>query len=655
VVAAVLGVHGPAATFSTACSSSGTAIAHAVDMLRAGQIRVVVAGGADGFSKLTLCGFQALGAVADGPCGPFGSRIGISLGEGAAFVVLERLDDALARGAEPLAEVLACATTWDAHHLTAPEPSGDGMRRAIETALAAADLPPEAIGYVNAHGTGTRANDIAETLALKRVFTGGPPPVSATKSFTGHTLGASSAAGLLAGIAGTQQGWLPPTLAFGGTRPGCDLDYVADVARPASVSNFLALSAAFGGCNCAIVAGRVRSRPSAAPKPVLDRVVITGMGVISSLGCDAASAFEAAVGDPEDQQAWPSHEPVARVCGFDPKRHLPRGRSSRMSAITQFAVAAIEQALTQAGWTAARRRPTEIGLMVGLSRGAAGSFQTCMESVIGGAWGKVSPTAFPHLVMSSVGGQASVAVGLKGPASTIVGEAEVGLTLLGQAAAFLAQRPQLDALVVLTADELSPLFLDLGRSAYGVPALPLADGAVALVLEQQKSAEARGADILAEVAGWAQTFDAGPGELGADDDGTWVEHAIRSALVRAGETPDSVGMAMTLRRGQQRMDQRESMALGRVFGNAIPPVGALPGRAGWAEASGGLLSVAMAVTAFRQGRVPWQTAAADGPGPLRNALVTGSSKHGSNAAVLLRRWDGASDNASCGALDQFAA
>ena len=363
VVAALLSVHGPALTFSTACSSSGTAIAHGVDLLRTGQINAVVAGGADAFSKLTLAGFQGLGAVADGACGPFGSRIGISLGEGAAFLVLERLDDAIARGAEPLAEIFACATTWDAHHLTAPEPSGDGMRRAIENALALAGMPPEAIGYINAHGTGTRANDIAETLAIKRVFAAGPP-VSATKSFTGHTLGASSATGLLAGIAGLHKGFLPPTLAFDGSRPGCDLDYVPNKARPADTSRFLALSAAFGGCNCAIVSGKVDPAAAELAAAEIDEVVITGMGVMSPLGCDPVSAFEAAVGPATDR---PVGEASALVRGFDPKRHLPRGRSTRMSAIVQFSVAAIEQALVAAGWTAARRRPTEIGLMVDIA------------------------------------------------------------------------------------------------------------------------------------------------------------------------------------------------------------------------------------------------------------------------------------------------
>jgi 3-oxoacyl-[acyl-carrier-protein] synthase II len=633
VVASVFGVHGPVATLSTACSSSGTAITHAIDLLQTGQAAVVIAGGADAFSLLTFAGFRALGAVADEACGPFGSRTGISLGEGAAFVVLERLDAALARGATPLAELFGSATTWDAHHLTAPEPSGDGMRRAIESALAISGLSAGAIDYVNAHGTGTRSNDIAETLAIKRVFSA-PPPVSATKSFTGHTLGASSAAGLLAGIAGMRAQKLPPTLNFGTARPGCDLDYVPHEAREASVDAFVALSAAFGGCNCAIVAGQVRAGDeAAAPAPEHDAIVVTGIGVISPLGCDPGAAFDAAF----EEASWGEAE-TANVRGFDPKRHLPRGRSSRMNQITQFAVASAEQALAQAGWTPERRRPTAIGLMVGLSRGAVASFQACMESVGGGAWAKASPSSFPHLVMSSVGGQVSVAVGLRGPASTLVGEGEVGIALLGHAAALLAQRPELDALVVVTADELTPVFLQMQSAAFGRSALPLAEGAVTLVLERQRSAQARGASPLAEISGWAQSFE------GGDAEGVWLERAIRAALARAGEAPERVGVALTLARGETGHDRREAAALRRVFGNTVPPIGAVSPHAGWAEASAGLLAVAMAVLSLQQGRVPrpagrlgmpWLQDRADGE--FETALVAGSSRYGSNAAVLLRQ------------------
>jgi 3-oxoacyl-[acyl-carrier-protein] synthase II len=319
-----------------------------------------------------------------------------------------------------------------------------------------------------------------------------------------------------------------------------------------------------------------------------------------------------------------------------------------MNAITQFAVAAIEQALNQAGWTERKRRPTGLGLMVGLSRGAAGSFQACMESVRGGAWSKASPIAFPNLVMSSVGGMAAVAVGLKGVASTLVGEAEVGLALLGHAATLLSQRPQLDALVVLVADELAPLFLQLQATWRGETAVPMASGAVALVLERRRAADARGAQPLATVAGWAQSFD-GEAELGTDCEGGGLARAMRLALARGDLSAEQTDIAFTLARGETLADQREAAALFNVFGNAIPPITALSGQAGWGEASGGLLAVAMAVEALHQGRVPapggrlgglgapWLKAHAEGV--YRSGLIAGSSRQGNNAAVLIRKPD----------------
>jgi 3-oxoacyl-[acyl-carrier-protein] synthase II len=387
------------------------------------------------------------------------------------------------------------------------------------------------------------------------------------------------------------------------------------------------------------------------PSPVLDTVVVTGIGVMSPLGCDKQTAFAASL---DAEASWAPDAGMVTVRGFESKRHLPRGRSSRMNQITQLAVAAIEQALTDAGWTQPRRRPTAIGLMVGLSRGAAASFQLCMESVRGGAWDKASPIAFPNLVMSSVGGQASVAVGLKGAASTLVGEAEVGIALLGHAASLLAQRTDLDALVVLAADELAPMFLQLHNRAYGHTALPLAEGAVALVLERQGAAVARGAKPLANVGGWAQSFDAVAGKLAPDADGVWLEHAVRAALQQGGAGPEQVSLALTMARGEAHLDRREAAALLRLFGNTPPPIGALSGHAGWAEASGGLLAVAMAIMAMHSGLVPAPASRSGTPrlgapwllapakGDFRIALVAGSSRHGSNAAVLLHRLDQAS-------------
>ena len=186
-----LGLEGPEATISTACASSATAMSYAYELLQAGKADVILfAGGADAFSLNTYAGFYALGAMPVGPCSPFSEGIGVTFGEGAGFVVLESLDRALARSARIHGELLAYGATGDAHHITSPHPSGEGLKRALEMAMARSGLSIDAIDYVNAHGTGTRDNDTSETMAIRELFKGRPPcpPVSSTKSCSSDTL-----------------------------------------------------------------------------------------------------------------------------------------------------------------------------------------------------------------------------------------------------------------------------------------------------------------------------------------------------------------------------------------------------------------------------------------------------------------------------------
>jgi len=657
VVATLFGIHGPVITTSTACSSSGTAIAHGIELLRSGRADVVIAGGADAFSKLTYAGFSALGAVADGPCGPFSDMIGMTLGEGAAFLVLERESHARARGVSALAGLYGCGSSWDAHHLTSPEPSGNGMYRAISGALAVSGLAAGQVDYINAHATGTRANDISETLAIKRAFDGmAIPPVSATKSFTGHTLGASSAMGFIAGMSAMQNSHLPPTLNFAAARPSCDLDYIANQGRTAEVQHFLAQSAAFGGANCVIAGGQAdRIR-----QPVgfdIDRIVISGMGLISPLGCHAEGFFEALLagkqaGEANQDPQHALHTPLlARVTDFDPRRQLPPGSGARMDRISQYAIAALNQALKDAGMASVSQRGAELGLMVGLCRGAAASFETYMESVRGGQWGRASPLVFPNLVMSSVGGKAAIALGIKGPASTLVGGADVALSLLANAAEYLLRRSDLDAIAVVVADELTPLYIHLDHTRRGgSAALAPAEGAVAFVLERQAHVMARGGKVHAELAGWAQTFGA---LTGADSSAgsVWQKQAIRQALEHAGSSPQAIDFVMAVARGVPARDRREAEVIRRVFADGMPALTALAGHTGIAEASGGFFAVAAAVMALRQGCLPaaagrlLDTVPGYLPVPARGqytqALVTAASDMGTNSALVLRRHEAA--------------
>ncbi len=249
------GIKGPVYTVSTACSSSSHAIGQAFWMVRSGIIDLAITGGSEAmFSMGILKAWEAMRVVSPDTCRPFSrDRNGLILGEAGAMMVLETLESARSRGAPILAEVLGFGMSSDAHHLT--QPSVEGPALAMQAALGDAGLAPEAIGYVNAHGTGTVANDPTETAALYSVF--GPRasklPVSSTKSMHGHTLGAAGALEAVASIAAAREGFLPPTVNFTEPDPACDLDVVPNVSRPGNPEFLMSNSFAFGGLNAVLV------------------------------------------------------------------------------------------------------------------------------------------------------------------------------------------------------------------------------------------------------------------------------------------------------------------------------------------------------------------------------------------------------------------
>lgn len=197
-------------TISTACSSAANAIELGADMIRAGEAQIVVAGGSECITKFHLNGFNSLMILDHNQCRPFDAeRAGLNLGEGAAYVVLESAQSAAERGVRPLALLSGYANACDAYHQTASSPQGDGAFKAMSKALADAALSPADIDYINAHGTGTPNNDLSESQAMKRLFGETMPPVSSTKSLTGHTTSASGAVEAVICILALRNGFVP--------------------------------------------------------------------------------------------------------------------------------------------------------------------------------------------------------------------------------------------------------------------------------------------------------------------------------------------------------------------------------------------------------------------------------------------------------------
>ena len=246
------GLRGPSFSIASACASATHAIGQAFHMVRSGMLDVAVTGGGDASVVVgVLKGWEALRVLSTDACRPFSrDRSGLVIGEGAAILVLEPLDAARARGAEVLAELVGFGMSADAGDLTAP--SEEGAAAAIRAALADGGLAPAEIGYVNAHGTGTRLNDRTEAAALRLVFGGHPPPVSSSKSMMGHCMSAGGALEAVLTVQALRDRVLPPTIGFREADPECDLDVVPNVARAARARAALSNSFAFGGLNAVL-------------------------------------------------------------------------------------------------------------------------------------------------------------------------------------------------------------------------------------------------------------------------------------------------------------------------------------------------------------------------------------------------------------------
>jgi len=250
---------GPRATIATACSSSATAIGYALSLIRSGEVVAAIAGGSESLSEVTFGGFNALRSVDEDPCRPFDrNRKGLSLGEGAAILVIEEAGHARRRGAKIYAEIKGYGLTADGHHMTAPDPEGKGAFRAMEAALKDSGIEPEEVDTINAHGTATPANDVAETKAIKALLKARARsiPVSAIKSMIGHCLGAAGAVEAVAAVLSVYEDKIPPTIHYQTPDPECDLDYVPNQARSRPVGIALSNSFAFGGNNTALVFGK---------------------------------------------------------------------------------------------------------------------------------------------------------------------------------------------------------------------------------------------------------------------------------------------------------------------------------------------------------------------------------------------------------------
>ncbi len=536
-VAAALGLAGPVLTISTACASSTNALGLGKELLDEGLADVVLAGGADVLCPEIFAGFHGLGLLSPTRCAPFSEAIGTTLGEGAGFLLLERATAAAARGATVVAHLSGYALSGDGYHATSPDPGGAGVARALTHALSDAALPSEAVDYVNAHGTGTAANDPAEWLAISQVLGArtASVPVSSTKSYLAHAQGAAGVLELIATLLAMQHDVVLPTLHFTKPRPRGPVDPVAGAApRPAKVEHALCTNSAFGGANAAVVV----SRPRPARGAVVRRpVYVTGLGAVGPFGVGAQALLAA------------GPEASARLAPFRLEALVPTADTRGMDDSARALTAAVALALQDAKLTLKGPARERAGLFVGTTNASPKAWDEFRGSIRERGLARASAPAFTRLVLNAASGTAARLLGLRGPTTTLTTGPGSGLAALVLGALHLSTRTDADRLVVAAVDE-----ADLERAP------DTEDGAAALVLATEP---VEGAWRL---AGWAL---AGAGDLA---------RAVAHACAQAGATP-----ALVL--GQHR----RALAAGAL----LSCVGALQSR----RATGGLLLVTDVSTA----------------------------------------------------------
>ncbi|WP_327226112.1 beta-ketoacyl-[acyl-carrier-protein] synthase family protein [Streptomyces platensis] len=577
-IAAEFDLRGPRVVLSNACAASAVALGYAAELLWKGDADYVICGGVDPLASLSSYGFSSLGALDPEPCAPMTASTGLTLGEGAGFMVLEPADRAAARGARALAELGGYGLSCDGYHQTAPDPSGKGAAAAMAEALATAGLETGDVDYLNLHGTGTPTNDGSEPKAVKRLFGSSIPPASSTKSIVGHTLGAAGAVEAVVSTLAIERGTLPPTINTQGRSSPFGLDIVPDVGRPAEPGVVLSNSFAFGGNNASVVLHRLgRTGPAPRRTAPVRGVVVTGAAGLAGAACDTAG-LAAALAD--ESPCFTGAEyvegigevPVGRVDVKAATGKINPSRARRMDPLSLLAAAAVGDLYARHG-KPSRAEAEGTGIVFATGYGPVTSVLQFHQGVLEQGISGANPALFANTVVNAAAGHVAMLHRYRGYTATIANGGTSSVLALQLAARVIA-RGAADRIMVVVADEFPAQALatqaglpGYARSARVVPGgrtgAVLSEGAAAILLESEESAAARGADVLASVSGFGASGEAaGLGRIRRDGE-AWAR-ALRAAMAEAGTGPDGIGTVVSAASGYHQVDLAQARALDRA-------------------------------------------------------------------------------------------
>jgi 3-oxoacyl-[acyl-carrier-protein] synthase II len=559
------GAGGPRVAVNTACASGAHALALAVEHLRSGVVATAVVAGTDELSRHIANGFRAVKALDSfGACSPYGRSGGLSLGEGAAVLVLERVCER--PGSPVLARIDGVGLSADAYHPTAPDPNGVGAELALRRALVQAGATLDDVDYVNGHGTGTRANDEMERKWLQRLWPDPArrPPMSATKSMTGHALGASAAIECAVTVLGIARGMLPPTAGASHATSEDPTDYVPATGRPAEVELAVATSYAFGGCNAAVALSHPRR--TVPPEPRHRSVVLSGIGAFGAAGTGAlawrdALAAALVLGLPVEG----FDDVVSLAPEPENKQYAPAHVWKKSDRLTKSLLASVDEALRDAGDPLAAVASETIGFLFATWGGAQDTFS---DFVRGSASSRgLSPALVSSATVNAPAGAVSRRHGLKGPNMTIVSAGLGGWAALDHAVRLVSSGAT-DVMLVSGAELLGPALVAAYRDVGGrTDRTMLADGAVCLVIEAEEVAGRRGHRPYCRVlSGVARSIEPSTDSLYLA--ASYAE-TLRRSLEVLGWTPSSVVEILSAASGEEAFDAAEAAALADVLPRSL--------------------------------------------------------------------------------------
>ncbi len=661
-LARVLGIGGDVWVATTACSATTGAIGIAQMLINRGYYNTVLVGGSDSLCIANMSGFDGLKATSTTYTAPFSLPVGLNTGEAACFWVVEEMEKAILRHAHCYAKIVGHATSSDAYHPTAPDPRGDGACRTLRNTLIDSGVPLTDIGCINAHGTGTEANDRAESKGVAKFCGDMSVPVVSLKSFFGHCMGSTGILEATCNILAMNAGFIPATINFSEPRPGCTHDYVPNEIRRKEYKAFISANYAFGGNNAAVVITKwdhVTKQPQLENK----RIVITGTGMVTSLGIGTKQNVSALRN--RERGLRPATALNLRDMQSDNAGLVPDFKAAEvdrrldlanMNKISQFATAASSLALSDAGLRVNRRNAEEVGLVMGVCNGPCESGH--MDSVFTSENYAADINSFSNITANSTAGWVSNSLCLKGVSMTLAPGPHAGLQSLAYSYDFLSDN-RAKSILVAASDEvyaqtyfnynlMNFLFQGEQEREYQIrfdsdKRKVLGEGAAVLIAETLESAQDRDAKILAEVLGYGMSMDAGPfSEQNLDTDA--LEHACNQALIRSDIDAGAVDLVVWAPQGNIQ-DKKVLDALQKIFGSRYSsiPFAATTFNTGYIESASILVSLAATLESLNDTNTLWPqiTGISDLDNriltnPPEYILVVGSSDIGYNFTAVLR-------------------